>query len=248
MMSGVLTCALFLTVASAPPEPPTMIFLLAGQSNMEGLGEVARLSKRDLAIPANVLAWLDGAWQPMKVQGATFGPEVSFAHALATALPKERIGIVKYAKGGTAIAEWSPTDEKSLYAELVKRCQAAKEAAPDARLAAMLWMQGERDSRQTDTATAYGKNLQELVKAARRDVGEETLAFLCGQVNPPYPYAQLVRKAQAALPKQVKRASLISTNGLEKNGDNLHYSTRGQLELGRRYARAFLDLERSRDK
>ena len=234
---------------SSAPDSPTLIFLLAGQSNMVGLAEVLLLPKVFQAFPPNVVIWDGGDWKPMNVQGTTFGPEVAFAHAVAIALPNERIGIVKYAKGGTAIREWAPTNQQSLYAELMKQYRAAHEATPSARPAAMLWMQGERDSRQADTAAAYGGNLQELVAAARKEGGDANLPFLCGLVNPPvqqgYTYVDTVRAAQIALPKQTRRAALVSTNGLQKNADNLHYGAQGQLELGLRFAQAYLSLTKS---
>jgi hypothetical protein len=108
----------------------------------------------------------------------------------------------------------------------------------------MLWMQGERDARTQEAAQAYGVKLRELVLAIRKDVGRDDLPFLCGQVNPPYPYAETVRLAQASLPSTVRRTILIRTEGLEKNSDNLHYSTEGQIELGRRFAAAYLQLIR----
>ena len=38
----------------------------------------------------------------------SFGPEISFAHAMAEAWPNETIGIVKQAAGGTGVLAWHP--------------------------------------------------------------------------------------------------------------------------------------------
>ncbi len=251
MIGSLFASVLSLALASAAPEPPTLIFLLGGQSNMVGMGEVPLLPKAYKPMPASVSVWEEGEWKPMTAQGDRFGPEFSFAHDLAAALPKERIGIIKHAKDGSPIAEWSPDDPQSLYAGLMSRHRAAREAAPGARTVAMLWMQGERDARFADAAAIYGRKLQEFVAAVRRDVGEENLAFLCGHVNPSsrtHTFVNAVRAAQADLPKRVRRFVLVSTNGLHKRDDNLHYDAKAQVELGKRYAKAYLNLEKSGDK
>ncbi len=226
------------------PESPTLIFLLAGQSNMAGLAEVSLLPQAFQTLPSNVRIWNGTAWVKMAAQGLTFGPEIAFAYAVATALPDERIGIVKFAQGGTAIAQWNPKNAQSLYGELMKQYRAALAAAPKARPAAMLWMQGERDSREVATATAYERNLKELVSVTRQHVDEPKLAFLCGLVNPPvqtYPYVNKVRAAQTTLPKQMANVAVVSTDGLPKQADNLHYNVPGQLELGLRFAKAYFN-------
>jgi hypothetical protein len=244
-----ITSILSLSLVSVAPEPPTLIFLLAGQSNMVGYGNVSLLSGDVRSLPANVSIWQEDEWRPMKAEGKTFGPEISFAHALAVSLPKERIGIVKYAKGGTAIAEWSPTDPGSLYGGLMRKYRSARAAAPKSRPAAILWMQGEADAKQPDPASLYSGKLRDLVAASRDEVKEANCAFLCGQINPSsetFPHVLAVRVAQADLPKQVRWFGLVSTDGLSKNPDNLHYDTAGQWELGRRYARAYLELQKRR--
>jgi len=90
------------------------VFLLAGQSNMEGVGVAAEA-------PSNLLAQADvrlyhsssvrssqpaNQWNPLKPAGisaANFGPELASAFRLAEALPGENIALIKHAKGGTKL-------------------------------------------------------------------------------------------------------------------------------------------------
>jgi hypothetical protein len=51
-----------------------------------------------------------------------------------------------------------------------------------------------------------------------------------------------VRAAQAALPERVPRTAVVYTDGLGKQADSIHYDTAGQLELGKRFARAYSAL------
>jgi Carbohydrate esterase, sialic acid-specific acetylesterase len=178
----------------------------------------------------------------MGAADSTFGPEIAFGVAMGQALPKERIGLVKLARPGTPIGDWSPANPRSLYAELVHDAKAARASAPEAQLAAMLWVQGERDARSPDLAATYSGNLRVLIAAVRRDLGAPDLPFLCAQVNPPYPFAPEIRAAQAALPSQVQRTAVVSTDGLRKNADSLHYSASGQIELGLRFAQSLLSF------
>jgi hypothetical protein len=241
-----LTAAAILVAVSigrgTASQSPTLVFLLAGQSNMAGLGPVRQLPRTYRTHPANVLVWRDEAWVPLVAAGWGFGPEISFGSAIAAALPTERIGIVKVAATGAGIDRWSPQNAQSLYATWLTQAQASLRAAPDARVAGALWVQGERDARAADTAAAYGGKLRALVAAVRRDVDRPDLPFLCAQVNPPLPFAREVRAAQAALAAQVPSTVLVSTDGLGKWADKMHYDSAGQVELGRRFARAYLKL------
>lgn len=73
------------------------------------------------------------------------------------------------------------------------------------------------------------------------------LPFIFGQVDPPadrYPASEEVRNAQRAAERLIPRSKMVSTEGLAKHDDQLHYNTAGQLELGRRFARAYLELRK----
>jgi hypothetical protein len=244
-----LTLALSATLAAAGPEPapatPTLLFLLGGQSNMVGQGLLTRLPRTYRPMPDSVSTWDYDGWHKLTPQGQLFGPEFSFAFELARAFPNERIGLIKYARNGSAIAEWSPIDPQSLYAGLMDRHKAAKAASPGSRTVAMLWLQGERDARFGEMAASYPVKLRELIDATRKDTETPELAFFIGQVNPSsvtHPFISQVRRAQVELAKEMKNVVCVTTRGLPKDTDNLHYDAAGCVAMGKRYARAYLDL------
>ena len=81
----------------------------------------------------------------------------------------------------------------------------------------------------------------------RKDLEARDLPFIFGQVDPPadrYPASEKVRNAQRAAEQLIPCSKMVSTEGLAKHDDQLHYNTVGQLELGRRFARAYLELRR----
>ena len=108
---------------AAPPAPAPKtydLYLLAGQSNMEGYGLAADLPRRlrgqvDGAYIYTLAAPADGepltesaAWRPLApgfgtayADGPAFGPELAFGRALAEA--GRPVAIVKYARGGTGL-------------------------------------------------------------------------------------------------------------------------------------------------
>ena len=206
---------------------PDLIFLLGGQSNMVGAGY-----KRDfpdtneylasLQPPKNVSIWnaKSKTWQPLEL-GERFGPEVGFSHALAAAFPKKKIGLVKYAAGGTSMDKWAA--DGKLYPRLITALNDACQSAPQAKLAAMLWHQGESDSDTKEVAEAYQAKLVKLIATVRKDTDEPDLLFILGQINPAksfcgkprFLHADIVRKAQAEL--KVPNTVMIKTDDCEMN-------------------------------
>ncbi len=106
------------------------LYLLAGQSNMDGYGYVAELPAGLDQPVARVMIFtgqtgLDderqggvGIWEPLRPGHGTgfqsdgktntlsdrFGPELSFGRTLAALAPGENIAIVKYSRGGSGLA------------------------------------------------------------------------------------------------------------------------------------------------
>ncbi len=235
----------------------TLVFILAGQSNMVGQGDTAALSADLSRQPPNVRYYLDG--DPAGIAaGNRFGPEVTFAAELSAAYPEKTIVLIKFALGGSSLLAWAPdwTPEAaqltgnqglgSLYQRLMEHVSSSRSAHPqNARLAAVLWMQGERDARFPAAGEQYGATLRALVDRIRDDLDAPDLPFIFGQANPPaerYPASEDVRNAQEAAARHIRGATMVSTEGLAKHDDDLHYNSEGQLELGRRFARAYLAM------
>jgi hypothetical protein len=238
------------------PEPP-LVLLLAGQSNMEGYGRTADLDAEDAVWPANVLYFEDGvAADPLG--GNNFGPEISMAQVLSEALPGREIRLVKVAVGGTSMLAWAPSWDSTsaaitgnagagpMYAHLMAAVDSVT-AGEEVEIGAAFWMQGERDARFADVGPGYGERIAGLVAALRADLGLAEMPFILGIVNPPadrYPALDEVRSAQRALAGEDAAVWLVDTDDISKWDDNLHYDSVGQLELGRRFARAFLEVSR----
>ena len=186
-------------------------------------------------------------WMPLApgvTEGSGFGPEISFAQDLGVALG-EPVGIIKHSVGGTNLAkQWSPDNGKSHYARLLAKVEAARQGR-QIEIAGMIWMQGERDSRDAAMSEAYAANLAQLVQTARADFDSPDMPFVAGRVNPSrerYPHVDVVRSAQENC--AVPNYSFIDCDDLPKWQDDLHYTTQGIVEMGRVFARAMMDLKK----
>jgi len=236
-----------------------LVFILAGQSNMAGYGTTAKLSASYKRTPSNVKFYFNG--YPAKMSRfARFGPEVSFAHAISRRFPHKKIKLIKFAVGGTSLFAWDPrwrlgkarmTRNASAGPLFKKLLQTIRTHIKDknAQLAGVLWMQGETDARYPGAANTYSQNLAQFVSALRRELKSPNLAFFMGEIDPPlkfFPYREIVRKAQRKSSAHIRNSRLISTKGLAKRNDHLHYNTEGQLALGMRFAQAYIQATKYR--
>ena len=273
MPRSALAAALLLLAAAAaaaePPAPkdgkptgqegPPPVFVLAGQSNMDGGGVVDDIPAELKGPHSDVL--FARFWgtelkplEPAKL-GKSFGPEVAFGAEMARAL-KRPVGLVKLSSGGTSIEQhWNPTTydkEKhvgELYKRLVDYVRGIQAKQKSVKVAGMIWMQGEADALyHSKTVEQYRDKLEALIDGCRKEFGNESLFFVCGRVNPPGgKYTKQVREAQETAKR--KNYAFIDCDDLEKHEDKLHYNTKGQVELGRRFAKAMLKLmNESREK
>eukprot|EP00928_Gymnodinium_smaydae_P070181 TRINITY_DN54091_c0_g1_i1.p1 TRINITY_DN54091_c0_g1~~TRINITY_DN54091_c0_g1_i1.p1 ORF type:complete len:335 (-),score=46.57 TRINITY_DN54091_c0_g1_i1:44-1048(-) len=135
-----------------------------------------------------------------------------------------------------------------LYKFLLQRTKqtlASKECVGRCRVKALLWVQGEKDSNTEEDGRLYGQRLKDMVAAFREDLEQPDLPVLVAELgleqNGEHPGADAVRAAQRnfVASQQSGHAVLVRGDGLQWM-DKLHYNTAGQLELGRRFAEAYI--------
>jgi hypothetical protein len=165
----------------------------------------------------------------------------------------DQIGLIKVAWGGTNLAEeWNPeaTSGKQLYKELMGRMHSAEELLEKQELEAeyvgMLWMQGEADTLTVEFAQAFRNNQERFIAHVREDLGKAHLPFIMGQIvnrtNPNMIYAETVRQAQAEVAAADANTTLVLTDDLPDSGDGTRFNAEALIELGERFARAYLEL------
>ncbi|MEO6078934.1 MAG: sialate O-acetylesterase [Steroidobacteraceae bacterium] len=258
-----ISAALLFVASVLSAQTPTLpakdkfhLFLLVGQSNMAGRGAVTPDDK----IPAPRILMLNkaGEWVPavdpmhFDKPAAGVGLGRTFAAVVAEASPGVTIGLIPCAVGGSPIDTWKPGmlfEETNSYPwdDTIRRAKVALEAGT---LRGILWHQGESDTK-PELAQSYGPKMRDVVVRLRAELNAPNVPFVLGQLGKfegaPWSALQiLVDQAHRDLVTAVPLAAFVSAEGLKDKGDKLHFTADSYREFGRRYAEAFLKLERAR--
>jgi Carbohydrate esterase, sialic acid-specific acetylesterase len=226
------------------------LFLLAGQSNMAGRGEVD--TNINITNPKIWMLNKNNEWQlakhPLhfdKPGIAGVGPGLAFAKALLDYDTSIVIGLIPTAVGGTSIDFWKPnsyfaTTKVYPYDDAVKRTYVATQSGI---LKGILWHQGESDA-DSIKSIGYLIKMTALVKQFRKDFNNEALPFIAGTLPRFYlnahPYGKSINKAIKKLPRKLKKIAIVSSKGLIANNDKIHLNSASANELGNRYASVFI--------
>ena len=222
------------------------IFLLMGQSNMAGRGLLEDVEPiRD----ERIRVFQDGRWamaeEPLHHDRPTagIGLAMSFARSVLDAEPGKEIGLVPRAVGSTPLERWMPGAD--LYEGAMA---AARKAAEDGAIKAVLWHQGEHDSKSEAHASSYSQRFADMVTTLREQLGAPLLPVILGELGaylskrPDFPHYRTVNAELRKIPDALPRSAFVSAEGLTDKGDDLHYDARSLRIFGERYAAAFLGL------
>ena len=231
-MTKTLTSIVVSSLALLSPiqaEEGKQLFILSGQSNMAGLN-----------------------------------PKESFTPTVEEAFGKENVLIVFDAKGGQPIRRWfkdwapeggeMPEGNGDLYKVLMKKVNAATK---DEKIASVtfLWMQGERDARESH-GEVYEASLNGLIAQVAEDLKVDRVNVVIGRLsdygigNEKAGEWEMVRKAQVKVAEDAEYGAWVDTDdlndGLTRGGkkisNDIHYSAEGYVTFGKRLADAAIGL------
>jgi hypothetical protein len=239
MLKTLLTISLLATSSAGAAPAVTHVFLLIGQSNMAGRGPVG---PEDRTIDPRVFTLTpDRQWRPAadplafdKPALAGVGPGLAFAKAVARAHPDWIVGLVPAAFGGSSLDEWKPGGR--LYTDALTRTRVA--LAGGGQLAAILWHQGESDTK-PELAATYVERFRLFAASLRRDLNAPEVPIIAGEIGRFVAGGEAINRQLGLLPSAVPHCRLVSSEGLTDKGDHLHFDSSSARELGRRYAAAF---------
>ena len=217
------------------------LWVLAGQSNMEGVGDLVDVetphplvhsfgSREQWAAAEEPLHWLGESPRPIhhaiwglpmpetpaprdnsRTKGAGLGLTFAKTLADATGVP---IGLIPSAHGGTSMQQWEPS-RKHLGGGSLYGATLARVAANGGKVAGILWYQGESDANPAD-APLYESRMTELIRSFRADFGRPDLPFyfvqLGGFVTPADP--GLVASWSAVRESQRRLADSVPNVGM----------------------------------
>ena len=224
------------------------VFILAGQSNMAGRGTVEAedtvTSPRVLSI--NAKGELIPAKEPIhfyepKMKGLDCG--LSFGKELLNYIPSDvTVLIIPTAIGGSSINQWindSIFRGVKLLTNFREKVEIGKRYGV---IKAVLWHQGESDA--NPNGIKYRKEkLKTLFTAFRNSVGNSSLPILMGELGSysknKEMWMQLNEQIRLYSTSDVNTA-VISTSDFKDRGDFTHFTSEGQREMGKRFAKAYI--------
>ena len=228
------------------------LFLLVGQSNMAGRGTVEPEDAKPH--PRVLMLSKEGKWVPavdpmhFDKPSAGVGLGKTFGQVIADANPGITVGLIPCAVGGSPIDTWKPgvfypATKSHPWDDMVKRVAIA---LPAGTLKGILWHQGESDSL-PELASAYEPKLHDLVKRLREHLRAPEVPFIAGQMGkfddmPWTPEKIMVDQAHQDLVKKIPHCGFVDAMNLQHKGDKIHFNSPSFRELGRRFAKAFIQV------
>jgi len=239
------------------------VWVLAGQSNMQGYGNMTGASRPHHSVRAFSMAreWRIAA-DPLHVPqespdrchsfGKPFTREEAERHRKTTekgvgvgaffgremyrisGVPQ---GLICTAHGGTTLSEWDPKAKTTdhLYGSMLTSIRATGQP-----IAGMLWFQGESDSN-AEAEPEYTRRMRDLVSALRRDVRQPNLPWVVCQSarafgrKKPSVHWNAIQNHQRLLPRSIRNLDVVATVDLPMD-DPLHLGSDGFPRLARRMA------------
>ena len=174
------------------------------------------------------------------------GPGMSFARTLAQHDSKLKIGLIPGAVGGAPINSYGK--DQPLYKRSLDLARAStKQSTLKTRIRAILWLQSGSDSTRP-LHGSYEVTLLDMIDRYRSDLENPALPFIActlgSYINKgPFKYIKETNQVLLALPKNRNHTAGIDARDLKGHiGDKLHYDTESQIEIGKRYAAAYLKM------
>jgi len=253
-------CLLLITASvRAEPDPDFHIYLMFGQSNMEGAAPIEnqdRATNERIKVMANLncsnLNRTYGNWYlaspPLNRCWSGLGPGDYFGRTMAEGMPSTiTIGLVPAAISGTPIelylksapigrnGQEMPPQFNGGYAWLLDMAKKAQEAGV---IKGIIFHQGESDTNDQN----WKNQVKEIVSDLRNDLGIGDVPFLAGELL----YADYQSCCHwhnseiNKLPELINNSFVVSAMGLP-GLDEAHFTSESYRELGRRYGNLMLE-------
>ncbi|MFD0892062.1 hypothetical protein KBB96_11595 [Luteolibacter ambystomatis] len=181
-----------------------------------------------------------------------FGPELSLGSDLAKGV-NGRVAIIKYAIGSAGLEQnfikAHPTAKphyEAMLAHFRSSLAELQKQGLEPQMKGLFWLQGETDSGGGEAAR-YGENMKRFIADLRVDLGAPQLRFFLTEINGQMP-ALKPRAGVAQVNEGMKACAaadplvrFIPVSDIDSGfADAIHYSADQEIEIGRRWAKAWL--------
>jgi hypothetical protein len=145
--------------------------------------------------------------------------------------------------GGSSVRQWlgdSLYHDVKLFSNFQSKVDVAKQYGV---IKGILWHQGESDANQKDIPK-HEQRLEELFSRFRDVTGNKNLPVFIAELGS---FAKnksnflLLNETLHNYSAKDKNSFIISTKDLKDKGDSLHFNSKGQRSMGKRFAEAYID-------
>ncbi|MCD0488828.1 hypothetical protein LPB86_11340 [Pedobacter sp. MC2016-14] len=227
------------------------IFLLIGQSNMAGRGELEgqRIAMDSIYMLDKYNNWVPAS-EPIHFDKPAAGSGLAASFAVSVRKPGRKVGLIPCAVGGTRIEAWKPNvvDSATGYVAYNDAISRSKVALKSGTLRGILWHQGEGNSSKERYKT-YEEHFENLLANLGRDlsIDMDKIPVIMGELG--YFYVSkmpleinqgmYINAISHRLAQKKINRYCVSAEGLTDKGDKTHFDTPSLRELGKRYAEGY---------
>jgi hypothetical protein len=229
------------------------LYLLMGQSNMAGRGEVQAIdtltNPRVLMLDSS-LNWVL-AKDPMHFDKpvAGVGLGLTFGKIMANENTEVKIGLIPTAVGGSSINAWFKDSlhiqtKAYPYNDMIAR---AKKALEQGTLKGILWHQGESDTGSEKEIADYPTKFYAMLDSLEKDLGIGPVPIVIGEIGRFFygkaPLAENLNRTLLQIATGNPCIDLVSSEGLNHKGDSTHFDSNSYHALGWRYATKMIEIQ-----
>jgi hypothetical protein len=234
------------------------VFILMGQSNMAGYGEILT----EDTIPVNGV-WLiptisdkEFEWEPAKnplhnrLQSDRFGLGIPFAKEYLKNHPNVNVGLIPVAWGGAGIDLLNKGT--ATYQDALSKSRFAQESGI---IKGILWHQGESDTVNEELVNTYECKLHQLILDLRNDLRILSLPFIVGNLAEFYGTGKdhctpervqkinRVKNILRSLPDKINLTGFVESKGCFSIDQHMvHFDRNSYIILGKRYAAKYEEI------
>ena len=223
-------------------EPAWMIFVTAGQSNMQGFSN----PPYEQIVRSNIKVWTPSGWALASepIQNGYAGPGMGFAITLQNLYGHTTpIALIPCAVSGSTIQQWQRG--QGTYTECVSKTLAALATQPaGTKLSGVLFAQGEANTYTQESADSWLPLALSFARDFRTDTGKLEIPFLYAQLGedpnlPTHPFWTYLQRLQPFLTDPTRPyIRMISTKYIPINKQHFANSESYDV-LGSRFAAVY---------
>lgn len=236
------------------------IFILMGQSNMAGYGELMPQDTLPIEHVYMMRGWTGKgsgfSWKQAKhpihnrLKSDQFGLAGPFAKKYLKEHPGVEVALIPVAYGGAKISSLNKGSD--VYIDAMNKAVWAKKHGV---IKGVLWHQGESDTVTPERAQAYTEHLKQIILDIRKDLKIKNLPFVVGNLaefygtgpdhNAPERVKSInkVRSSLRNMPGLLPNVAFVESKDLEAREHHLvHFNRESLIIFGERYAESYAKL------